>query len=350
MSPQADKDRSQHGTGQSGRKAAEEFAKLSIEEALKKLGSSDEGLSQEEAKQRLNRYGRNELAEERRSPLLQFLSYFRGTIPYMITAAAIVSGVLGNYTTLGIILALLVGNAIIGFREERQAGNAIDALKKRLAVQARVKRAGEWAQIEARDLVPGDIVRLRIGNVIPADAKLLDGEAVKVDESALTGESLPVDHEAGDTVYSGSILKQGEIDALVYGTGANTFYGKTAQLVESAKTKSHLQIAIVKMANYLLLVGIARGDPVRARPPGGVGACCYAGRAVHHHGPGRRQARAEEGRGHQALRRRGGGRGRCSLLRQDRYPHQISTDPGGSLHGGRSGPPRDHTERRIGLP
>ncbi|MEJ2032924.1 MAG: HAD-IC family P-type ATPase, partial [Deltaproteobacteria bacterium] len=240
----------------SGRQEAAELKKLSIEEALKRFKTSTDGLSREEASRRLDEYGYNEIEEERESALAQFLSYFRGTIPYMIMAAALVSGILGNYITLVIIVLLLFVNAFIGFREERQAGDAIEALKKRLAVQANVKREGKWSGIEARELVPGDIIRLRIGNVIPADAKLLQGEAVKVDESALTGESMPVTHEAGDTVYSGSVLRQGEIDAVIYGTGANTFYGKTAQLVESAATKSHLQIAIMKMADYLLVIGV----------------------------------------------------------------------------------------------
>ncbi|MEJ2147637.1 MAG: plasma-membrane proton-efflux P-type ATPase [Acidobacteriota bacterium] len=232
------------------------FKDLSTEETLERLTTSADGLSQDEAKSRLDRYGYNELKEEKESALLQFLAYFRGTIPYMIMAAAVVSGILANYITLIIILVLLVVNAIIGFREERQAGNAIAELKKRLAVQAKVKRDGKWATIQARELVPGDIVRLRIGSVIPADAKLLEGDSVQVDESALTGESMPVEHHSGDTVYSGSILKQGEADAVIYATGLNTFYGKTAQLVESAKTRSHLQIAIIKMADYLLVIGV----------------------------------------------------------------------------------------------
>ncbi len=244
------------GQGESGRQAAEELKKLSIEEAFRRLDTAAEGLSDAQAKQRAEKYGYNELPEKRESPLSEFLSYFRGTIPYMIMTAAVVSGVLRDYVTLAVIATLLFVNAFIGFREERQAGDAIDALKKKLAVRANTKRGEKWREIDARELVPGDIVRLRIGNVIPADAKLLQGDSVKVDESALTGESMPVDHDAGDTVYSGSILKQGEIDAVVYGTGTNTFYGRTAQLVEAAKTRSHLQIAIMKMADYLLVIGV----------------------------------------------------------------------------------------------
>jgi H+-transporting ATPase len=236
--------------------SSEKLKDLSVDETLKRLGTSADGLSAEEAKKRLEQYGYNELEEKRESPVMLFLSYFRGPIPYMIMAAALISGILHHIPTLLIILVLLFLNAIIGFREEHQAGNAIEALKKKLAVKANVRRQGKWMNIQARELVPGDIVRLRIGSIIPADAKLLEGDSVKVDQAALTGESLPVEHKTGDTVYSGSILKQGEIDAVVLTTGVNTYYGKTAQLVESAKTKSHLQIAIMKMADYLLVTAI----------------------------------------------------------------------------------------------
>ena len=241
---------------QQNKKSSEKLQDLSVEEVLKRLGTSPDGLPAEEANSRLQQYGYNELEEKRESPILLFLSYFRGTIPYMIMAAALISGILHHIPTLLIILVLLFLNAIIGFREEHQAGNAIEALKQKLAVKANVRRQGKWMNIEARELVPGDIIRLRIGSIVPADAKLLEGDAVKVDQSALTGESMPVEHKTGDNVYSGSILKQGEIDAVVLTTGVNTYYGKTAQLVESAKTKSHLQIAIMKMADYLLVTAI----------------------------------------------------------------------------------------------
>ncbi len=242
--------------GTQGKQMADDLKDLPVEEALKRLDTSVEGLSQEEAKKRIDQYGYNELEEKRESPILLFLSYFRGTIPYMIMAAALISAILGHIPTLVIILFLLFLNAVIGFREEHQAGNAIEALKQKLAVKANVKREGKWANIQARELVPGDIVRLRIGSIIPADAKLLEGDSVQVDQSALTGESLPVEQKSGDLVYSGSILKQGEIDGVVLATGINTYYGKTAQLVESAKTKSHLQIAITKMADYLLVIAV----------------------------------------------------------------------------------------------
>jgi H+-transporting ATPase len=229
---------------------------LPIADMYQRLQSAPDGLSQTEARNRLEKYGYNELPEKTIHPFLRFLSYFWGPIPIMIIIAAILSGALRRWPDLGVILTLLVMNAIVGFREEFQAGNAVAALKAKLAVQANVRREGQWSNIPAREIVPGDVIRLRIGNIIPADAKLLEGDPVQVDQSALTGESLPVEHKTGDVVYSGSILKQGEIEALVFATGKDTFYGKTAQLVETAETRSHLQRAVLKIADYLIVIAI----------------------------------------------------------------------------------------------
>ncbi len=229
---------------------------LSVAEIQKHLQTSANGLSKTEAEHRLAQYGYNELPEKKVNTFLKFLSYFWGPIPIMIIIAAVLSGALQRWPDLGVILALLCLNAIVGFREEYQAGNAVAALKAKLAIQANVRRDGKWSGIPARELVPGDIIRLRIGNIIPADAKLLEGDPVQVDQSALTGESLPVEHKTGDTVYSGSILKQGEIDAIVYATGKDTYYGKTAQLVETAETRSHLQRAVLKIADYLIVIAV----------------------------------------------------------------------------------------------
>jgi H+-transporting ATPase len=223
----------------------------------KRLEFVPEGLSQGQVEERLARYGYNELIEKKANPILKFLSYFWGPIPIMIMVAAALSGILRHWPDLGVILALLIVNAVVGFREEYQASNTIEALKEKLAVRARVKREGSWQTIPARELVPGDVIRLRIGEIIPADARLLGGDPIQVDQSALTGESLPVEKKTGEAVFSGSIIKQGEIEALVYGTGQNTYYGKTAQLVETTKTQSHLQKAVLKIANYLIIVAIA---------------------------------------------------------------------------------------------
>ena len=191
----------------------------------------------------------------------------------MIEIAVILSGVVRHWPDFFIILLLLFTNAIVGFWEERQAGNAIAALKAKLAIKARVKRDGKWVNPAARELVPGDVIRLRMGDIVPADARLLEGDPVEVDQSALTGESLPVTRKSGEAVFSGSIIRQGEIGAMVYGTGANTYFGKTAQLVQEAHTVSHFQKAVLKIGNYLIIlavvlvaliitVAIFRGDPI----------------------------------------------------------------------------------------
>jgi H+-transporting ATPase len=227
---------------------------LPVAAVMKQLDTSARGLTGAEVQRRREKYGYNEIEEKKENLLLKFLSYFWGPIPIMIIIAAVLSGVLRHWPDVGVILVLLMVNAVVGFREEYQADSAIAALKKQLAIKARVLRDGEWAGIPARELVPGDIIRLRIGEIIPADARLLEGDPVQVDQSALTGESLPVEHKSGDAVFSGSIVKQGEIEAVVYATGKGTYYGKTAELVESAVTRSHLQKAILKIADYLLVI------------------------------------------------------------------------------------------------
>ena len=218
---------------------------------------SGDGLSQAEAKHRLAQFGYNELPERKRNPLVEFLSHFWGPIPWMIEAAAILSALVHHWADLIIILVLLLANAIVGFWEEFQAGNAIAALKANLALKARVRRDGAWSEVPARELVPGDLVRLRLGDIVPADANLLEGDPVEVDQSALTGESLPVEKKSHDTVYSGSILRKGEIDAVVSATGQKTYFGKTAQLVESAQTPSHFQKAVLNIGDYLIVLAVA---------------------------------------------------------------------------------------------
>jgi H+-transporting ATPase len=230
---------------------------MSLEELKAKLKTSETGLSQAEAKHRIEEYGYNEIAEKKASPVLKFLSYFWGPIPWMIEIAIILSAIVRRWPDFFIILALLVINAVVGFWEEFQAGNTIEALKAKLAVQARVKRDGAWKTIPARELVPGDYVRLRIGEIVPADVKLAEGDEIEVDQSALTGESLPVERNTGDICYSGSIIRRGEIEAYVYATNGKTYFGKTAQLVQEAHTVSHFQRAVLKIGDYLIIIAIA---------------------------------------------------------------------------------------------
>ncbi len=257
----------------------DDLKSLPMPELETKLASSRDGLSQAEAQKRLAQYGPNELKAEKTNLLLTFLSYFWGPIPWMIEVAVILSGVVRHWPDFFIILVLLFTNALVGFWEERQAGNAIAALKAKLAIKCRVRRDGKWINPPARELVPGDVVRLRMGDIVPADARLLDGDELSVDQSALTGESLPVTRQPGEAVFSGSIVRRGEIAALVYATGEHTYFGKTAQLVQEAHTVSHFQKAVLKIGNYLIVlavmlvaviivVALFRGDPMlHAKPP-----------------------------------------------------------------------------------
>ena len=245
---------------------------LPVAEVEKRLASSPKGLTQAEATTRLEQYGPNEIEAKKVNQFLKFLSYFWGPIPWMIEVAVILSAVLGHWPDFIIILILLLANASIGFWEEHQAGKAIDALKAELAIKARVLRDGQWVNPPARELVPGDIIRLRLGDIVPADARLLEGDPVEVDQSALTGESLPATCGPGDSVFSASIIRQGEIGALVYATGTNTYFGKTAELVQDSQTISHFQRAVLRIGTYLIILAIAmvsviivvsiiRGDP-----------------------------------------------------------------------------------------
>jgi H+-transporting ATPase len=236
--------------------ADQDITAISLADLQARLNSSADGLSDEEAQRRLAQYGPNELPEETVNPFLKFLSYLWGPIPWMIEAAAILSAFVRHWADFVIITILLVANAIVGFWEEYQAGSAVAALKEKLAVRARARRDGVWTTVPARELVAGDMIRLRIGDIVPADARLLEGDPVQVDQSTLTGESLPVAHETGDAVYSGSVMKQGEIDALVYATGRETYFGKAAGLVETARTYGHFRRAVLKIGDYLIALAV----------------------------------------------------------------------------------------------
>jgi H+-transporting ATPase len=253
--------------------AKDALQSLPMQELQAKLGSSSDGLSQAEATKRLAQYGRNEIEEKKTNKFLKFLGYFWGPIPWMIEVAVILSAAARHWPDFCIILLLLVANAVVGFWEEHQAGNAIAALKAKLAVKARVKRDGKWINPAARNLVPGDVILVRLGDIVPADARLLEGDSIEVDQSALTGESLPATRKPGEAVFSGSIVRQGEIGAMVYATGGRTYFGKTAELVQQAHTTSHFQRAVLKIGNYLIIlavvlvaviiaVAIFRGDPI----------------------------------------------------------------------------------------
>jgi H+-transporting ATPase len=237
--------------------ASDQAQETTVEDLFARLDSGARGLNEAEAEKRLAAYGYNEITEKRAHPLLKFLGYFWGPIAWMIEVAAVLSAIVHHWADLTIIIVLLVFNGVIGFWEEYQAGNAIEQLRKNLALTARVLRGGKWQEMEARRLVPGDVVRLRLGDVVPADVKLFDGDYLSVDQSALTGESLPVDKKQGDLAYSGSIAKQGEMVGVVTATGMNTFFGQTARLVSTAQHVSHFQRAVLTIGDYLIYLSLA---------------------------------------------------------------------------------------------
>jgi len=234
----------------------DEAKKSDLENLFKSLETSKEGLKSSVAQTRLNKCGYNFIEEKKKSLFLKILSYFWGPIPWMIEIAAILSIVIGHYLDFYIIFALLLINGIVDFWEEYQAKNAVEALKNKLALTCIVKRDGKWIKEDAKKLVPGDIIRLRLGNIIPADAKLFDGDYILIDQSTLTGESLPVTKKNGEIAFSGSIAKQGEMLGLVIATGKNTFFGKTSKLVEKAHPISHFQKAVLKIGDYLIYLSV----------------------------------------------------------------------------------------------
>ena len=235
----------------------DEEKSLSVAEILTRLSTTEKGLRSSEAAMRLQQYGPNTIAEEKRSAILAFLRYFWGPIAWMIEAAAVLSAVIQHWEDLGVIVLLLAVNAVVGFWQENKASNAIELLKKRLALRAKVLRDEKWVDIPAAELVPGDVVRLRLGNIVPADAKLTAGEYLLIDESALTGESLPVERHPSDLAYASSIVRQGEMDAVVTTTGMKTYFGRTTKLVEEADQRSHFQKAILKIGDFLIAIAAA---------------------------------------------------------------------------------------------
>ena len=243
------------------------------EDLFAKLNTSNNGLSSEESTKRLTQYGYNSLPEKHISLIMRFLKYFWGPIPWMIEIAAVLSVLVKHWTDFFVIFSLLLFNAAIGFWQELKSSNALDALKAQLALKAKVKRDGKWQEIEANTIVPGDVVRIKIGDIIPADIKLITGDYISVDQAALTGESLPVTKEVGGICFSGTIVKQGEMEGVVVATGSNTYFGKTAGLVSNAGATSHFQKAVIHIGDYLIylslglvtilfIVQLLRGDNV----------------------------------------------------------------------------------------
>ncbi len=219
----------------------------------------ERGLSQEEAERRLRLFGPNAVPEKEESVWRRLLKRFWGPIPWMIEVAALLSALVRKWEDFAIITVLLFVNAGVDFWQESKAISALKVLQKRLERKARVLRGGEWREVDVRDLVPGDVIRLRMGDLVPADAILIDDTYLQVDQSALTGESLPVNKKAGDPLFSGSVVKQGEGRALVVATGPNTYFGRTVSLVARAEReeRSHFQQAVIQIGDALIVMTLA---------------------------------------------------------------------------------------------
>ncbi|KAI8360978.1 hypothetical protein B0O80DRAFT_147094 [Mortierella sp. GBAus27b] len=225
------------------------------------LKTSETGLTSAEAESRLAKFGYNRLEQKEVNPIMMFLSFMWNPLSWVMEAAAIVAIALSNggnappdwQDFVGILL-LLLANATIGYIEERQAGNAVKALMASLAPQAKIKRDGQWITEEAANLVPGDIIAVKLGDIVPADARLIESVNVSIDQAALTGESLPTNKKVGDEIFSGSTVKQGEGEAVVIGTGSNTFFGRAAKLVQMAGDDvGHLQIVLARIGRFCIV-------------------------------------------------------------------------------------------------
>lgn len=213
------------------------------------------GLTSDEAKARLAQYGYNEVSETKPSALLALLRKFWAPVPWMLEATIALTWLSGRYLDVVIIAFLLVFNIIISFLQEGRAEQTLALLRQRLAINARVLRDGQWQQVAARELVPGDVIHIRMGDVIPADATIQVG-ALVVDQSPLTGESVPVEKDKDETLYSGAIARQGEATGTVTATGAKTYFGKTTELVKTARAVSHLENVIVAIVKYLVAIDV----------------------------------------------------------------------------------------------
>ncbi|MGD0495199.1 MAG: plasma-membrane proton-efflux P-type ATPase [Candidatus Bathyarchaeia archaeon] len=231
-----------------------DFKEMTAENTITSLQSSlTHGLSSDEVATRQGQYGYNEIPEQKANSLKMFASKFWGLTAWMLEIIIVLSWFLHRYSDLYIVTGLLVFNSILGFEEEQRASGAVESLKQKLQVNARVLREGFWRNLAARELVPGDIIRTRSGDFVPADVKIIDGE-LGVDQSALTGESMTIDKKPSDTIYSGSIVKRGESSGIVISTGLKTYFGRTAQLVQLARPKLHMEEVISNVVKWLLII------------------------------------------------------------------------------------------------
>lgn len=230
-----------------------DIATLSLSATFAQLGVDPGiGLTQTEVITRRGKYGYNEVAKQATHPIRQFLSKFWGISAWMLELIMVLSLALGKYADFTVVSALLLINAVLGFMQERRAAEVVESLRKQLQVSARVLRDGSWQIIPAQELVPGDIIRVRSGDIIPADIKLISGE-LSVDQSALTGETKAVNKIAADVLSSGSIARRGEGNGVVILIGTHTYFGRTIELVQLARPKLHVEAVVTKVVRWLLV-------------------------------------------------------------------------------------------------
>ena len=213
----------------------------------------DNGLSTEEVRQRTIKFGYNEVPERRENQVLLFAKKFWGITPWMLEATMALTWFLGKHLEFYLVTGLLFFNAALGFMQETRANSALELLKQRLSINARVRRDRQWLMIPARGLVPGDVIRLRAGDFVPADVRVTNGSA-EVDQSSLTGESLTVEKKESDVVIAGSTIRKGEATGLVVATGAKTYLGRTVELVQLSKPKLHMEEVTSKVVQWLLIM------------------------------------------------------------------------------------------------
>lgn len=219
----------------------------------RRLDSRALGLTDAEAQKRLKQYGANEIPERRSHPFLALLRKFWGPIPWMLETTILLQILLGKGGEAAIIAALLIANAAISFVEEGRASKALEFLRHRLTATARVLRDGAWHSMASTGLVPGDVVHLRMGDLSPADVRIFEGE-VLLDQSALTGESMAVRSGAGAMAYAAAVVRHGEATGEIIATGQSTYFGKTAELVRTARSRSHLALTILKIVRVLIAI------------------------------------------------------------------------------------------------
>jgi|AMFO01.1.fsa_nt_gi ATPase, P-type (transporting), HAD superfamily, subfamily IC len=240
-------------------RTTDDYAGQPVARTLDELRTDpDAGLGQAEAETRLERYGPNAI-EEKQEPLWhRIFRRFWGPIPWMIEVAALLSAVVHKWEDFAIIVTMLLVNAGLDFFQEHRALNALQALRQRMAREVIVLRDGRYRRLPARELVPGDIVKLKIGDIVPADVQLLDGDYLSIDQSMLTGESLPVSRRRDEVAYANTVVRQGEMRAVVVNTGPRTRFQSVVSLVNRAslEERSHFQKMIISIGNFLILVTI----------------------------------------------------------------------------------------------